>query len=78
MLEKDNEYGIECIALKGDGTDPKKIKDFVEKYVDRNEMFEKELKSKMANDSKSGMYDVLKWEFPNESMKTSEQFFNFE
>jgi DNA polymerase elongation subunit (family B) len=75
---KDNEYGIECIAFKGDGTDPEKIMTFIDKYVDRNKMFDKELKSKMANNDKGGIYDVLGWEFPNSSMKIAEQFFSFD
>lgn len=72
---KDNEYGIKCMALKADGNDPKRILDFVNKYVDRTAMFEQELKSKMANDKGTGIYDVMNWTFPNPSMKISEQFF---
>ena len=74
---KDNEYGIEVIAMKGDGNDAPKILDFINKYVDRTAMFEKELKSKFANAKKEGIYDVLKWEFPNPSMKTASNFFDF-
>jgi hypothetical protein len=74
---KDNAYGIECIAMKGDGNDPDKIMEFINTYVDRTKMFEAELKSKLTNSKNEGMYDVLKWEFPNPSMKTAGKFFEF-
>lgn len=69
---KDNEFDLESLALKGDGTDPQKILDFITKYVDRNKMFDKELKSKLID-----FYNVLRWEFPNESTKIAAQFFDF-
>lgn len=74
---KDNSYGINCIAMKGDGNDPNKMLEFINLYVDRTAMFEQELKSKLANTKKQGMYDVLRWEFPNPSMKTAANFFEF-
>jgi DNA polymerase elongation subunit (family B) len=67
-----NEYGIDCLAIKADGTDPKKILDFIELYVDRNAMYEKELKSKLQ-----GFYTVLNWDFPDENMRHAAQFFDF-
>jgi DNA polymerase elongation subunit (family B) len=74
---KENPYGIDCIALKNDGTDPKEILDFVEKYIDRNTMFDQELKSKITNNKKNGVYDILKWNFPDETSKVAGQFFDF-
>jgi DNA polymerase elongation subunit (family B) len=74
---RQNPFNIEALAMKADGTDPKKIMDFINTYVDRNAMFEAELKSKLANDKGGGIYDVLNWEFPNSSMKVAEQFFDF-
>ena len=44
---KDNKYGIDCIALKSDGTDPKEILDFITIYSDRQKMYTRELKSKL-------------------------------
>lgn len=67
---KENPYGIELIALKGDDTDADKIVQFVDMYVDRTKMFEQELKSKMID-----FYKVFKWEFPNPSMVIADQFF---
>lgn len=74
---QENEYGVEALAFKGDDTDPDEILDFINKNVDRREMFERELKSKMANSKGEGIYDVLKWQFPNPSMATSANFFDF-
>jgi len=67
---KNNPYGLDLMALKGDDTDADKILEFVNLYVDRTEMFNKELKSKMIE-----FYKVFNWEFPNSSMVISNQFF---
>lgn len=67
-----NEYGVECIAMKADGTDPDRIIEFIEKYVDREAMYEQELKSKLED-----FYTVLKWDYPNENMVAASEFFNF-
>lgn len=67
---KPNPYDLELLALKGDDTDPDKLMAFVNEYVDRTAMFEKELKSKMLD-----FYKVFKWEFPNPSMAIASQFF---
>jgi DNA polymerase elongation subunit (family B) len=67
---KQNQYGIECIALKADDTDPDKIIEFVEKYIDKNAMYEQELKGKLED-----FYKVLKWDFPNNNL--SNEFFSF-
>jgi DNA polymerase elongation subunit (family B) len=72
---EDNPLKFEAMALKGDGNDPDKMLDFVNKYVDRKAMFEQELKSKLTHNQRGGIYDIMKWEFPNPSMKTSEMFF---
>lgn len=69
---KQNEYGIECMALKADDTDPEEILDFINQYIDRNAMFEQELKGKLKD-----FYDVLGWDFPSDSFGSSSKFFNF-
>ncbi len=74
---KPNPYGLDGMALKGDDTDPDEILEFVNQYVDRNEMFHSELKSKFANNKNQGIYDVLRWDFPNPSVKTAANFFSF-
>jgi hypothetical protein len=75
---KPNPYGLDGMALKGDDTDPDEMLSFVNQYVDRNEMFQSELKSKFTNDKGLGIYDVLQWNFPNPSVKTASSFFAFE
>lgn len=69
---QNNGYGLDAIAMKGDGNDSDELLEFVNEYVDRNKMFEKELKSKLVD-----FYDVLKWSFPNPSVATATNFFNF-
>ena len=69
---RQNEFGVDCIAMKADGTDPKQILDFVDKYIDRDAMYEQELKSKLLE-----FYNVLKWEYPNENSAAASEFFDF-
>ena len=69
---KDNEFGVECVAMKADGNDPKKMLDFISTYVDRTAMYEKELKSKLID-----FYKVLKWEYPTAEIKKAAEFFSF-
>jgi hypothetical protein len=69
---KQNEFGVDCMAMKADGTDPDEVMDFINKYVDRNAMFEQELKSKLKD-----FYDVLDWEFPSDSFHSANKFFDF-
>ncbi len=70
---QDNEFGLDALALKGDGNDPDALLEFVNQNVDRKRMFEQELKSKLID-----FYNVFKWEFPNPSMETASNFFAFE
>jgi len=69
---KQNEYGIEGLAMKADGTDPDQIMDFILKYVDREAMYEQELKSKLED-----FYKVLGWDYPNENDAKASEFFGF-
>lgn len=70
---QDNSFGLDALALKGDGNDPDEILDMVNRLVDRKRMFEQELKSKLVD-----FYNVFKWEFPNPSMAVAANFFEFE
>lgn len=72
LYMRQNPFNVDALALKADGTDPKEIVEYITKYVDRNKMFEKELKSKLID-----FYNVFGWTFPNESMRIAEQFFSF-
>jgi len=70
----ENDYGIDALAMKADGTDPKEILDFIEKYIDRKLMYQKELKSKLED-----FYNVLKWNYPDQySMNTMNIIFDCE
>ena len=69
---KQNEYGIEGLAMKADGTDPDEIMEFILKYVDREAMYEQELKSKLED-----FYKVLGWDYPNENDAKASEFFGF-
>jgi hypothetical protein len=68
-----NPYGLDAMAMKGDGNDADEILEFINKHVDRKMMFEQELKSKLVD-----FYDVFKWTFPNPSIATASNFFDFE
>lgn len=46
--------------------------EFVEKYIDRNAMYERELKSKLV-----AFYDILKWDYPSLDTKKAAEFFEF-
>jgi DNA polymerase elongation subunit (family B) len=67
---KDNEFGVDNIALKADGTDPKQMLDFCNKYIDRRKMYEAELKSKLKD-----FYSVLSWSYPSLETRKAEEFF---
>ena len=69
---KQNEYDIDCVAMKADGTDPDQILEFIEKYIDRNTMYEQELKSKLID-----FYKVLGWSYPDENDAKASEFFAF-
>lgn len=57
---KQNEFGIDAIALKADDTDPVEILEFISKYIDKQKMYDRELKSKIIK-----FYDILKWNYPS-------------
>ncbi len=66
----DNPYGFETIALRG-YQDPDFIVEFVERYIDRNKIFEKELKNKLDD-----FYSALNWgSFPENN--NAQKFFSF-
>lgn len=67
-----NEYGSNSIAMKADGTDPQRILEFIEKYIDRTSMYEQELKSKLVD-----FYDILNWSYPSPNDVKIDEFFKF-
>lgn len=69
---KPNQFGIDCLALKADGTDPDQILHFINLNIDRFRMYEAELKNKISD-----FYSILKWDFPCENQSTLNEFFDF-
>lgn len=66
----DNPYGFDTMALRG-YRDPQEIEDFVAQYIDRNKIFEKELKNKLDD-----FYAALNWgAFPENNSVA--KFFSF-
>ncbi len=69
---KNNECGIETMALKG-YDDPQVLVDFVYKYMDYGKMYEKELENKLAD-----FYDALGWGLlPTSINQKASKFFEF-
>jgi DNA polymerase elongation subunit (family B) len=69
---KENEFGIDGLAMKADGNDPKQMMDFIYTFIDRKALYEKELKGKLES-----FYEVMKWDYPTEEAKKAAEFFNF-
>ena len=69
---KQNQFGLECLAMKADGTDPDQMLEFLNSYVDKNAMYEQELKGKLSD-----FYSILNWVYPNQSDQKLNEFFGF-
>ena len=67
---QNNPYGFDTMALRG-YQDPKEIEEFVTQYIDRNKIFEKELKNKLDD-----FYAAMNWgAFPENNSVA--KFFSF-
>ena len=69
---KKNEFGIDKIAFRG-YEDPPQVLEFIEKYIDRKEIYEAELRTKIEN-----IYKAIGWTMPSHAKKLAQQFFKFE
>ena len=67
---KPNPYSIDVLGFTG-YDDPDYIKEFIDKYVDREDAFNSVLLNKLQ-----GMYDDIKWDFPVLNAKIN-KFFKF-
>jgi DNA polymerase elongation subunit (family B) len=67
---KKNPYNIEVIGFNGYNDAPE-ILDFIEKYIDKDKLFESMMKNKL-----SGLYQDIGWGFPIMN-KNVNKFFNF-
>jgi DNA polymerase elongation subunit (family B) len=70
---KNNPFGLEGLAFKDDGTDPKTVMDFITKYIDRTAIWNAELEKKLT-----AFYEALKWEIYSEDQQVIDTFFKFE
>jgi len=68
---KTNPLGLEGVAFK-DYNDPKEITDFIETYIDRDEIYKAELENKIDD-----FYNALKWEKASVEAQTAKKFFAF-
>jgi DNA polymerase elongation subunit (family B) len=68
---KTNPLGLEGLAFK-DYNDPKEVMDFIETYIDREEIYKAELENKIDD-----FYNALKWEKATTETKTAKKFFAF-
>ena len=68
---KDNPLGLNGLAFTG-YNDPPQIEEFIETYIDRNKIFERELRFKLQD-----FYDAIGWGEMISEQKTAEKFFTF-
>ncbi len=63
--------GIDTLAFK-DYNDTKDVLDFIDKYIDRDEIYKAELENKL-ND----FFGALKWEMASVESQNAKKFFEF-
>ena len=69
---KDNQFGLDGLAFKDDGKDPKIVMDFINQYVDRNKIWDAELEKKLKD-----FYAALKWDMYSVDAEAIDAFFSF-
>ena len=67
-----NDFCIEALAIKGDDTDPDEILNFLTVHVDREKMYDRELKSKLGD-----IYTAIGWQYPNRGSELASKTFDF-
>jgi DNA polymerase elongation subunit (family B) len=70
---RNNPFGLDGLAFKDDGKDPKLVMDFIETYVDRTAIWNSELEKKLK-----AFYEALKWDIYSEEQEAIDTFFTFE
>ena len=68
---KTNPLGLDTVAFK-DYNDPKEILDFIEQYIDRDEIYKSEFENKLDD-----FYAALKWQKASASTQNAKKFFSF-
>ena len=66
---KNNPFHLDALAYKG-YDDPKEVMDFINKYIDRDKLFDRALTKKIKM-----FYDALSWDMPIDKQNTVERFF---
>jgi DNA polymerase elongation subunit (family B) len=69
---KDNPWGMDALAIKGDDTDPREIMDIIESYCDKKRMYTAVLENKIED-----FYQILGWKMPSSETTKAEEFFSF-
>lgn len=69
---KENPYGLNGMAFKDDGKDPKEAMNFINTYIDRDAIWDAELEKKLVD-----FYAALKWDMYSENVAAIKQFFSF-
>ena len=70
-LSSNNPYKLPTLAFKDNDEDPKEILEYVEKYIDREKIFESDMDGKLQD-----FYDVLKWgKIPTKVNQNFSKFF---
>jgi DNA polymerase elongation subunit (family B) len=69
---KDNPYGLDGMAFKDDGKDPRIVIDFIGNYIDRNRIWDAELEKKIAD-----FYTAMRWQMYSENAAAIDAFFTF-
>ena len=64
-----NEFGLDGIAFKDDGFDPKIVMDFLHRHIDRTQIWNAELEKKLKM-----FYSAMNWELYNENMEKLNKF----
>jgi DNA polymerase elongation subunit (family B) len=70
---RNNEYGLDALAFKGDGTDPKEIMDFIDTNCDKTKMYNSVLKNKIED-----FFKILKWRMPTDEGKKVATMFEYD
>jgi hypothetical protein len=69
---KSNSYGLDGMAFKDDGKDPKEIMNFINNNIDRNRIWDAELEKKIAD-----FYTAMRWQMYSENAAAIDEFFSF-
>jgi hypothetical protein len=68
---RENQYNMDCLAFKADGTDPDRIMEIINTYIDRKGLYEHELEGKLGD-----FYKVFGWQLPSSSAVKAAKFFD--